>query len=267
MVSCLSLDCCGLFQRCVYFLSRYCMPCTHIRISPSVLVSDHNDPSFDCDYRKLPTSEKRVAAATRSYQLVILNQYAKWHSTAEFNEGIIPAFMGMQREKGLSNEEIESLFLRIAHSHLLEQMDYDPHRIVILILEAGFLLLDLCTDVALLSHYSMTLPTIAVIQGCMMSFSYFLQCFVSLWCAQPLWVGLLGLIGTRPLVEAMREAIDADPFPGQKLDNKHFRFLCKLLVILVSLCLYQVGVHRYGSKAYTNPSPSPPPLSNARSTP
>ena len=97
---------------------------------------------------------------------------------------------------------------------------------------------DLGTDITTMVKYATLSPRIARIQGCVLLFSSLAQFTLSLGLGQPFWVGLVGLIGMKPLLEAWREAIGAMPFPKQKSANDQMLFYSRVLDMLVS-CSWQ----------------------------
>ena len=68
---------------------------------------------------------------------------------------------------------------------------------------------------------------LAIAQGVSIGFSLLCQFVVSLALGQPLWVGLAGLIGLKPLIEGYRDAVDSKPYPNQKMGNDHMLFLTR----------------------------------------
>jgi hypothetical protein len=70
-------------------------------------------------------------------------------------------------------------------------------------------------------------PFVAAVLGGVLAFSFVLQCATSLALGQPLWIGLTGLIGMKPAIEAWRDATGAGPFKGQNLDNSQMMFICR----------------------------------------
>jgi hypothetical protein len=69
---------------------------------------------------------------------------------------------------------------------------------------------------------------LAIAQGVSIGFSLLCQCVGSLALGQPLWVGLAGLIGLKPLIEGYRDAVDSKPYPNQKLSNEAMLFLSRI---------------------------------------
>ena len=75
---------------------------------------------------------------------------------------------------------------------------------------------DMGTDVATMVNYATLNPSIAKAQGGILVISLSCQFLTSVGLGQPFWVGVVGFIGMKPMLEAWRDAMDAKPFPGQK---------------------------------------------------
>ena len=93
---------------------------------------------------------------------------------------------------------------------------------------------DMGTDVATMVNYVPLNPSIAIAQGVVLGFSFFVQCLTSVVLGQPFWVGVVGFIGMKPMLEAWRDAMDAKPFPGQKQGNDFMLFLTRFIELVVS---------------------------------
>jgi hypothetical protein len=101
---------------------------------------------------------------------------------------------------------------------------------------------DLGTDLATMAYYATVNPVIAMVQGGVLVFSFVSQFTVSIALGQPLWVGLMGLVGMKPAVEAWREATGAEPFVDQKLGNDFMVWTCRMVEMVVSGC--RIGLVR-----------------------
>ena len=93
---------------------------------------------------------------------------------------------------------------------------------------------DMGTDIATMVKYVPLNPSIAIAQGVILGVSFFVQFLSSVGLGQPLWVGLVGLIGMKPMLEAWRDAMDAKPFPGQKVWNDFMLGLTRFIEMVVS---------------------------------
>ena len=78
---------------------------------------------------------------------------------------------------------------------------------------------DMGTDVATMVNYVTLNRSIAIAQGGILGFSFLVQFLASVTLGQPLWVGLVGLIGMKPMLEAWRDAWEAKPYLRQRLGN------------------------------------------------
>ncbi len=75
---------------------------------------------------------------------------------------------------------------------------------------------------------------VAVVQGGILAFSFVCQCVFSIALGQPLWVGLMGLIGMKPALEAWRDATGAEKFEGQKVGGDFMLWICRGVEMVVS---------------------------------
>jgi hypothetical protein len=190
------------------------------------------------------TPQERVVFASRIYQREILGKYGKWQSKLEFTKNIVHDFMQtQQREIGLLDKEILLVYRRIAFLHGEEKAEYDPHRVIVLFFETMLGYIDLGTDVATIVSYSNSIPTIALIQGIVMAFSFLCQLLTSVGLGQPRWVGFVGIVGMKPMLEAWREATAAESFAGQKLANDQMMWVCRMVEMVVSSTGYRYA-HR-----------------------
>ena len=185
------------------------------------------------DYRRFATSEERIKACVRTYQREVLSVHGTRESTLKFDEQTILDFMETQKSFGLSESEVNLVLVRIAYLQVVEKAEYDPYRILSLFFKTMMGYLDLATDIATMALYVTKLPTIAAVQGGILLFSFVMQCVTSLALGQPLWVGLMGLIGMKPAVEAWRDATGAEMFDGQKLGNDFMVWLCRWVEMVV----------------------------------
>ena len=71
-------------------------------------------------------------------------------------------------------------------------------------------------------------PLIALVQGIVLAFSFLVQSVSSIALGQPYWVGLVGLMGMKPMLEWWRDVFEEPPFVGQKLDNGQMMWLTRM---------------------------------------
>lgn len=190
--------------------------------------------SVNRDYRRLSTTEERVAACIRIYKRELVGVHGTPDSTLAFDEDTVEEFMERQKANGLTEAEVLLVYRRIVFLQILEKAGFDPNRVLILFLRTLMGFVDLGTDIATMMFYASVNPVIAIVQGGILAFSFAMQCISSLALGQPLWVGLMGLIGLKPAVEAWRDAIVADEFKGQKVGNDLVTWVCKTLEMVVS---------------------------------
>jgi hypothetical protein len=171
----------------------------------------------------------------RTYTAEVLKVHGTRESTLKFNEQTIFDFMETQKGFGLSKSEVHLALVRIAYLQVLEKAEYDPYRILSLFFKTMMGYVDLATDIATIVLYVNSLPTIAAVQGGILLFSFVCQCIISLALGQPLWVGLMGLIGMKPALEAWRDATGAEAFKGQKVGSDFMMWLCRGVEMVVRL--------------------------------
>ena len=190
--------------------------------------------SFIKDYRRLNTTEERVKVCLRTYTAEVLSVYGTRESTLSFSEQTVLDFMERQKSFGLSESEVHLAWARIAYLHLVEKAEYDPYRILSLFFKTMMGYVDLATDVATMAYYATVKPMVAAVQGGILAFSFVCQCVFSIALGQPLWVGLMGLIGMKPALEAWRDATGAEMFKGQKMGNDFILWACRMMEMVVS---------------------------------
>ena len=203
--------------------------------SPTTVVSRQitSRLSFIKDYRRLNTTEERVKACVRTYTAEVLSVHGTRESTLSFSEQTVFDFMETQKGFGLSDSEVHSALIRIAYLQVVEKAEYDPYRILSLFFKTMMGYVDLVTDIATMALYVEKFPTIAAVQGGILAFSFVCQCVFSLALGQPLWVGLMGLVGMKPALEAWRDATGAEMFDGQKAGNDQVMWVCRVAEMVV----------------------------------
>jgi hypothetical protein len=187
------------------------------------------------DYRRFEMPEERVTACMRTYKREILSVHGTRDSTLAFNEHMIDDFMERQKASGLSESDVMLVYRRIAFSQVVEKAEFNPYRILSLFIKTMMGYVDLGTDLAAMAYYTEKNPLIAAVQGGILVFSFFMQCIFSIVFGQPLWVGLLGLVGMKPALEAWRDATGAGPYEGQKMANDQMLGICRMVEMVVSI--------------------------------
>ena len=142
--------------------------------------------------------------------------------------------MESERTKGMTDTELLLLFREIAYHQVMEKAEYDPYRILSLFFKTMMGYVDLATDVATMAYYATVKPMVAAVQGVILAFSFVCQCVFSIALGQPLWVGLMGLIGMKPALEAWRDATGAEMFAGQKVGSDFMMWICRGVEMVVS---------------------------------
>ena len=187
--------------------------------------ADHNDSreqrgeSFrDTEYKNLSSSEDRVSKAMWAFKRDVLTPYEDDPEASNLKEEV-KKFMEEQTKKGLSDEEINELKIEAIVKVVEEKKEIDTFKVLRVFGKTVISYADIATDVLVLFEFMSKNKAMAIIQGTSLGFSMLMQCFISLVMGQPIWVGLLGLVGMKPILEAWRDAIDAKPFPSQKTGN------------------------------------------------
>ena len=163
-----------------------------------------------------------------------------------------------QRSVGLTDAELFMLHEEIEYQQVVEKKEASPFRILVLFLKTTMGYVDMGTDIATMVRYVTLNPSIAIVQGSILGFSFTCQFLTSVVLGQPLWVGLVGLIGMKPMLEAWRDAMESKPFPGQKVDSDFMLGLTRFIEMVVSL---GSSIRLLVLSTYTNTFPlfRPPP--------
>ena len=135
---------------------------------------------------------------------------------------------------GLTDAELFTLYDEIEYHHIVEKKEANPHKTFWLFLKTAMGYADMGTDIATMVNYATLNPSIATAQGGILGVSFLAQFLASVGLGQPLWVGLVGLIGMKPMLEAWRDAMEAKPFPGQKVGNDFMLWLTRITEMVVS---------------------------------
>ena len=142
--------------------------------------------------------------------------------------------MESERAKGMTDTDMLLLYREIAYHQVLEKAEYDPYRILSLFFKTMMGYVDLATDIATMALYVKKFQMVAAVQGGILAFSFVCQCVFSIALGQPWWVGLVGLVGMKPAVEAWRDATGAEAFKGQKMGNDIMMWTCRVVEMVVS---------------------------------
>ena len=197
-------------------------------------------PTLPKDYSRFVTSEERVNAAYKAYKRDILDVHgssstSQADSTLDFGRNTIKDFMSAQKTLGLTDEELLALHEEIEYQQVVEKREESPFRILGLFLKTTMGYVDMGTDVATMVRYATLNPSVAIAQGVVLGFSFLSQFLTSVGLGQPLWVGLAGLIGMKPVLEAWRDAMESKPFAGQKMGNDFMLWLTRMVEMVVSV--------------------------------
>ena len=186
------------------------------------------------DYTRFATSDERVAAAYKAYVRSILDTHGSPESTLDFDRNTIRDFMEAQKTFGLTDAELLMLLEEIEYHRVVAMKEANPFRILWLFLKTTLGYVDMGTDIATMVNYATLNPSIAIAQGVILGVSFFAQFLTSVGLGQPFWVGVVGFIGMKPMLEAWRDAMDAKPFPGQKGGNDQMLTLTRFIEMVVS---------------------------------
>ena len=173
----------------------------------------------------------------RTYAREILSVYGKSESTLAFAEHIVVDFMERQKACGLSEAEVLLVYSRLEYHRVKEMAEHNPYHALSLFFKTMMGYIDLGTDIATMVYYVDVNPTIAWAQGMVLILSFVAQGVTSIALGQPMWVGLMGLLGMKPAVEAWRDATGAEPFEGQKVGTDFMIWLCRMIEMVVSRCV------------------------------
>jgi len=185
----------------------------------------------DGDYNSLRTTKERLDRGVKLFRSQVLVPRDE-PGAEDLSPEHIDAFMDAQQLKGLTNEECDKLKTRLIIVQVQEKKEIDTFKVMKLFLKTAISYSDLITDVMVLVVFTKTAPDLAIVQGASLAFSMFVQCIFSLAGGQPLWVGLAGLIGMKPVIEAWRDATNAKPFENQKVNNEFMLFVSRIVEIV-----------------------------------
>ncbi len=171
-----------------------------------------------------------MKAALKLYNRDIFKKYSDKESIDEFDDDfVIDQFMEEQRALGLTERECNMLYNKIGRAHIIDKKEEDNWKMMGTSLKMGMGYTDMGTDFATLIMYIAINPKIALLQGLVMAFSFFIQGVTSVLFGQPWWVGLVGLMGMKPMLEWWREIYELPPFVGQKMPNEYMIWLSRMV--------------------------------------
>ena len=142
-------------------------------------------------------------------------------------------------ELGLTESECRKLLCKLLADNIIEQEEV-KWKVMGTSLKMVMGYTDLGTDFATLVMYMEINPKIALIQGLVLAFSFSVQGVSSVALGQPWWVGLVGFMGMKPMLEWWREIYEEQPFERQMLPNEIMLWvsrmteMSKLLVVFSS---------------------------------
>ena len=160
---------------------------------------NENDNLDDGDYSTLRTTKERLDRGIILFKQDVLDPRDEL-GAEELSPEHIDTFMDAQRLKGLTTEECDKLKTRLIIVQVQEKKEIDTFKVMKLFLKTAISYTDLITDVMVLVVFTKTAPDLAIVQGASLALSMFCQCIFSLVGGQPLWVGLAGLVGMKPVI-------------------------------------------------------------------
>jgi len=193
--------------------------------------ADDDEILDDGDYRTLRTTEERLDRGIKLFKMHVLDPLDE-QGAEELSPEHIDTFMDAQRLRGLTIEECDKLKTRLIIVQVQEKKGIDTFKVMKLFVKTAISYTDLITDVMVLVVFTKTAPDLAMVQGASLAFSMLCQCVSSLTMGQPLWVGLAGLFGMKPVIEAWRDATNAKPFENQKVNNEMMLFISRIVEIV-----------------------------------
>jgi hypothetical protein len=221
-------------------------------------LSRHATSSSVLDYRQLPYSKARIDKAKKLYDKEISDEeLADFDDDAKLKP-IVAEFVQAQKEKGLTQEECFELAIELICEEMFAKNRIDTFKVFTSCWKTGMSYADFITDVLvwvqLLKKWQDNVHrALAIAQGVSIGFSLLCQCFFSLALGQPLWVGLAGLIGLKPLIDGYRDAVGCKPYPNQKLNNDQILFIGRITEVAFEAI--PVSEHRTRN---LNPNPLTP---------
>ena len=177
---------------------------------------------------KYKTPAERVKAAHKLYKRDILDKHGDSESTLDFSMDTIESFMEEQMALGLTEEEKTLLYKTIAYERVIEKREVDKWKIMGTFFKLVMGYVDMGTDFATLNMYLTINPLIALVQGIVLAFSFLCQGVSSVALGQPYWVGLVGFMGMKPMLEWWRDAFEEPPFVGQVFDNGGMMWISRM---------------------------------------
>ena len=187
---------------------------------------------LDKEYKNISSSKERVEKALWMFKRDVLTPYEDDPEAADNLKEEVKKFMEEQVDKGLTQEEANELKIEAIINLVKEKKEIDTFKVLRVFGKTVISYADIVTDVLVLFEFMVKNQTMAIIQGLSLGLSMLVQCLGSLVFGQPIWVGLLGLVGMKPLLEAWRDAVQAKPFPKQKMGNDFMRMFSRVVEIV-----------------------------------
>ena len=203
---------------------------------------------------RFDTPAKRVKHAYKRFVKEVFKKHSSKDSTDAFDDDTIDQFMEDQQELGLTESECRMLFCKIAAAHIIEKKEEDNWKIMGTSFKMFMGYFDMGTDLATLHMYIFINPRIALVQGIVLAFSFAVQCVSSVALGQPWWVGLVGLMGMKPMLEWWREVFEELPFVGQLMGNDLMLWLSRMVEMSKLLEVFPHVVWSYLTPQHPTPS-------------
>ena len=172
------------------------------------------------DYKNISSSGERVEKALWMFKRDVLTPYEDDPEAADNLKEEVKKFMDEQVQKGLSEEEANNLKIEAIVKLVEEKKEIDTFKVLRVFGKTAISYADIATDGLVFLEFMAKNKAMAIVQGISLGSSLLVQCFMSFIFGQPAWVALLGLVGMKPLLEAWRDAVQAKPFPKQKVGNE-----------------------------------------------
>merc|ERR1711981_1002790 len=150
---------------------------------------------LDKDYKNVSSSEERVEKALWMFRRDVLTPYEDDPEAVDNLKEEVKKFMEEQVQKGLSDEEVNTLKIEAIVKLVDEKKEIDTFKVLRVFGKTAISYADIVTDVLVLLEFMAKNKVMAIIQGISLGFSMFAQCLWSLVMGQPSWMGLLGLVG------------------------------------------------------------------------
>jgi len=204
--------------------------------TPFPLSASSDSPLSDNqNCRNIPTSKQRLQNVLLLARREVLEPF-EGNPTAVNLKEELKTFLAAQRRMGLTSAEADELYQEIIVEIATENLkEFDVFGFFQDVLGIFFKSIDTITNILNVAFLFSTNGKMALIQGGALLFSFVLQFISSYVMGQPLWVGLLGMVGLKPVVEDLRQAINAKPFPNQKASNDRMLFISRIIEVIAEV--------------------------------